>query len=90
VVHSARRFQDGRGAGTESYPYGDFCRSAGLFLIWNNFAPDHHITAADSLAWRVVALVASMVLAQSANRIGLSIIGYVVAGAGGQLLEHYS
>jgi hypothetical protein len=50
-------------------------------LIWSNFAPDHHITAAHSLAWGVVALIASMVLAFSADRIGLSVIEYVVDGA---------
>lgn len=47
------------------------------FLIWSNFAPDHHITAAHSLVW---ALIASMVLAFSADRIGLNLIEYVVDG----------
>jgi hypothetical protein len=50
-------------------------------LIWSIFAPDHHITAAHSLAWGDVALVTRMVLALSASRIGLSVIGYVVDGA---------
>jgi len=61
------------------------------FLLLSDFAPDRHLAAAHSFAQEGVTFRARIVPALSGNRIGASVIGYVVAGSGGgKRREHFT